>query len=77
MMPTMEQAFLPENPKSEYPQHGLYYSYARQHPYLIIGMWVRMATCYCKIDGKWMVTHEHQSVPFDAESGKALLDLKP
>jgi hypothetical protein len=34
MMPTMEQAFLPENPRGEYNQQGLYYSYARQHPYL-------------------------------------------
>ena len=34
MMPTMEQAFLPENPRGEYNQQGLYYSYSRQHPYL-------------------------------------------
>ncbi|MFL5666578.1 MAG: YybH family protein [Ktedonobacteraceae bacterium] len=42
-----------------------------------LGMWVRATTCYRKIDGKWMITHEHQSVPFDVESGKASLDLKP
>jgi ketosteroid isomerase-like protein len=40
-------------------------------------MWVRATTCYRKIDGKWMITHEHQSVPFDTESGKASLDLEP
>jgi putative transposase len=34
MMPTMEQAFLPENPRCEYNQQGLYYSYSRQHPSL-------------------------------------------
>jgi hypothetical protein len=30
-----------------------------------------------KIDGRWMVTHEHVSVPFDMKSGQALMDLKP
>jgi ketosteroid isomerase-like protein len=33
--------------------------------------------CFHKIDAKWMVTHEHNSVPFDVESGKASLDFKP
>ena len=30
-----------------------------------------------KTDGVWVITHEHNSVPFDAESGKASLDLAP
>ena len=42
-----------------------------------IDMYWRATGCYRKIDGKWMVTHEHNSVPFDPESGKATLDLKP
>ena len=42
-----------------------------------IDMWWRSTVCYRKIDGKWMITHEHSSVPFDVESGKASLDLKP
>jgi ketosteroid isomerase-like protein len=42
-----------------------------------VDMWVRSTICFSKIDGKWMVTHEHSSVPFDAESGKASVDLKP
>lgn len=42
-----------------------------------IDMWWRSTLCYRKIDGKWIVTHEHNSVPFDVESGKASLDLKP
>ena len=29
-----------------------------------------------KLTGKWMVTHEHNSVPFDEESGKASLDFE-
>ena len=40
-------------------------------------MWVRSTVCYRKIDGRWVVTHEHTSVPFDAESGKVSFDLKP
>ena len=42
-----------------------------------IDMWWRSTVCYRKIDGKWMLTHEHNSVPFDVESGRASLDLKP
>jgi ketosteroid isomerase-like protein len=42
-----------------------------------IDMWVRATTCYRKIDGTWMITHEHQSVPFDGASGQASLDLTP
>ncbi len=42
-----------------------------------IGMWVRATACYLKIDGKWLMTHEHQSVPFDPQTGAASLDLKP
>jgi len=32
MMPRMEQAFLTENPRGEYNQQGLYFSYSWQHP---------------------------------------------
>jgi ketosteroid isomerase-like protein len=42
-----------------------------------IDMWWRATICLRKIDDKWMVTHEHNSVPFDMESGKASLGLKP
>ncbi len=39
--------------------------------------WTRWTTCFRKINGQWLITHEHISVPFDMESGKALMDLKP
>lgn len=42
-----------------------------------VSMWVRATTCCQKRDGRWIITHEHQSVPFDVASGKALLDLEP
>ncbi|HYR83714.1 MAG TPA: SgcJ/EcaC family oxidoreductase [Terriglobia bacterium] len=42
-----------------------------------IDMWWRATVCFREIDGKWIVTHSHSSVPFDMDSGKASLDLKP
>ena len=39
--------------------------------------WERLTFCFRKIDGKWLITHEHVSVPVNFESGKAVLDLKP
>ena len=39
--------------------------------------WMRVTLCFKKIDGKWLVTHEHASVPFYVESGKSSLDLEP
>lgn len=42
-----------------------------------VDMWVR-ATLGCRrIDGTWLITHDHESVPFDAQTGQALIDLKP
>jgi uncharacterized protein (TIGR02246 family) len=42
-----------------------------------VDMWVRATVCFHKTGGKWLVTHEHISVPFDVESSKAALELKP
>ncbi|MEH2168273.1 MAG: nuclear transport factor 2 family protein [Nostoc sp.] len=42
-----------------------------------VEMWVRATVCLREINGKWMIVHEHQSVPFDPETGKASLNLKP
>lgn len=42
-----------------------------------LDMWWRATVCYRRIDGEWMITHEHASVPFDVASGRASLDLKP
>lgn len=42
-----------------------------------VDMWVR-ATLGCRrIDGEWLITHDHESVPFDPASGQALIDLHP
>lgn len=40
-------------------------------------VWVRATVGFRKINGRWMITHEHFSVPFNMETYKASLDLKP
>ena len=42
-----------------------------------VDMWVRATLCFQKIAGEWLITHEHNSEPFDMRTLKALLDLKP
>jgi ketosteroid isomerase-like protein len=39
--------------------------------------WVRWTTCFRKIEGLWLIVHDHVSAPLEIESGKALLDLEP
>jgi uncharacterized protein (TIGR02246 family) len=39
--------------------------------------WVRWTACYRRTSGKWLIVHEHVSVPVDVRSGQALLNLKP
>lgn len=39
--------------------------------------WLRMTSGYRRLEGQWKVVHEHFSVPFEMESGKALFDLEP
>ncbi len=40
-------------------------------------MWYRTTNGFKKINGKWLITHEHVSDPVDMETGKAMFDLKP
>jgi uncharacterized protein (TIGR02246 family) len=40
-------------------------------------LWVRGTVCFRKINGKWLVVHEQDSVPVDLQTGRAALDLKP
>lgn len=42
-----------------------------------IDMWFRVTLGFRKVGGKWLVTHEHASVPFYPESEKAATDLRP
>jgi uncharacterized protein (TIGR02246 family) len=42
-----------------------------------VSMAVR-ATLVCKrFDGRWLVVHDHESVPFDPATGSALTNLQP
>jgi ketosteroid isomerase-like protein len=43
----------------------------------IIDMWLRWTACLRRIDGVWLVVHDHVSVPADLEHGHAVLDLTP
>ncbi len=42
-----------------------------------VNMWVRATLCCRRIDGRWRVVHDHESVPFDPATGQALLSLEP
>jgi len=43
-----------------------------------VDLWFRQTLGLVKRDGRWVVVHQHASVPFAMDgSGRALLDLKP
>jgi ketosteroid isomerase-like protein len=43
----------------------------------ITDLWMRWTACFRRIDGVWLVVHDHVSVPADLEHGKAVLNLTP
>jgi uncharacterized protein (TIGR02246 family) len=40
-------------------------------------IWLRATSVVRRIHGKWLIVHDHISVPVDLATGKASLDLKP
>lgn len=40
-------------------------------------MWLRWAACFRRVDGAWLVVHDHASVPTDLEHGTSVTDLAP
>jgi ketosteroid isomerase-like protein len=40
-------------------------------------LWVRWTACFRRIDGIWLVVHDHVSVPTDLEHCQAVLNLTP
>jgi hypothetical protein len=40
-------------------------------------MWVRATLGLVRRDGTWVIFHDHESSPFDPETGQALTDLAP
>jgi ketosteroid isomerase-like protein len=43
----------------------------------ITDLWLRWTACFRRIDGVWLVVHDHVSVPADLEHGQAVLNLSP
>jgi ketosteroid isomerase-like protein len=42
-----------------------------------IDYWERLTCCFQKINDKWLIVHEHVSLPADLKTGKAVMNLKP
>jgi ketosteroid isomerase-like protein len=42
-----------------------------------IGYWLRWTACFRRIDGDWLIAHDHVSVPTDFTTGRSKLDLEP
>jgi ketosteroid isomerase-like protein len=42
-----------------------------------VGFWVRATSCCQRSDHRWLITHEHVSLPVDLRSGRAAMDLVP
>jgi ketosteroid isomerase-like protein len=43
----------------------------------ITDLWLRWTACFRRLDGVWLVVHDHVSVPADLEHGRAVLNLTP
>jgi ketosteroid isomerase-like protein len=42
-----------------------------------VGYWVRVTNGFRRSDDRWLITHEHVSLPVDFKSGSAAMDLVP
>ena len=42
-----------------------------------VDFWMRNTTCFEKLNGQWLIVHEHLSVPANVLDGKARTDLRP
>ena len=42
-----------------------------------VDMWVRATLCCRRVEGRWRIVHDHESVPFDPATGQALLSVEP
>ncbi len=57
--------------------YGLNHVNATKTDGVKLEMWWRETICYRKKDGRWIIVHQHSSVPFDVKTGNASLGLKP
>ncbi len=42
-----------------------------------VGYWVRATDSLQRSNERWLITHEHISLPIDMRSGSAVMDLVP
>lgn len=42
-----------------------------------VSMWVRATLGVERVEDRWLIVHDHESVPFDAATGQALTGLQP
>jgi ketosteroid isomerase-like protein len=42
-----------------------------------VGYWVRATVSWKRSNHRWLITHEHISLPFDFERGRVAIDLVP
>jgi uncharacterized protein (TIGR02246 family) len=50
--------------------HGLHHITPTDEPNHPAGQsWIRVTACYRKVNGRWLVAHEHVSMPFDCATG--------
>lgn len=40
-------------------------------------LWIRFTSIVRKTNGKWLIIHDHVSLPVDFETGKGVFDLRP
>lgn len=51
--------------------HGLHHVKPAGEPDHPAGQsWLRVTACYRKVEGRWVVVHEHVSMPFDCATGR-------
>ena len=42
-----------------------------------VDLWVRVTACCRRSGDRWLITHEHVSLPVEMPAGRALMDLVP
>jgi ketosteroid isomerase-like protein len=57
--------------------HSIQHFSGADHSGKNIDWTLRVTDCYKKIKGKWLIVHEHYSVPVDLQTAKADLTSKP
>ncbi len=57
--------------------HSLNHVQGRVASGRVADLWLRWTACFRRIDGVWLVVHDHASVPADLEHGQALVHLAP